>query len=99
MARLDAVRVRQVVPVAVVATVLVLGAAWAFSWPLQKAMALAPVIVLAVGAAAAVLVLWARVLADSLRRSAHPRRVVAIAVGAVVVIAALSVLGVELPRE
>jgi hypothetical protein len=93
------VRARLVVPVGLVAVGLVFAAAWLFTWPLQKAMALAPVIVVVVGAAAGLVVLWARVLTDSLRRSAHPRRIVAIAVGLVVAIAALSALGVELPRE
>jgi hypothetical protein len=92
-------RAKSLVPATLVAVGLVLLTAWIFAWPVQKAMALAPIIVVAVGAAAGVLVLWARVLTESLKRSAHPRRVVAIAVGAVVVIGVLSVLGVTLPRE
>jgi hypothetical protein len=92
-------RAKSVVTATIVAVGLVLLTAWVFAWPVQKAMALAPIIVVAVGAAAGVVVLWARVLSESLRKSANPRRVVAIAVGAVLVIAALSVLGVTLPRE
>ena len=92
-------RAKTVVPATLVAVGLVLLTAWLFAWPVQKAMVLAPIIVVAVGAAAGVVVLWTRVLTESLRKSAHPRRVVAIAVGAFFLILALSALGVTLPRE
>lgn len=78
---------------------LVLVAAWLFSWPLEKAVYLAPIIVVAFAAAAGILVLWTRVVLESLRRARRPRLVVAIAVAVVVVIGILSALGVELPRE
>jgi preprotein translocase subunit Sec61beta len=60
---------------------------------------LAPVIVLAFGAAAAVVVLWAKVGWEALQRRRRPWLVVGIAAAVVALIAALSLLGLELPRE
>jgi hypothetical protein len=77
----------------------VLLVVWAFEMSLERAAVLAPVIVVAFGAAAGVVVLWAKVGWESLRRRRRPWLVVAIAAGAVAVIAALSLLGLELPRE
>jgi hypothetical protein len=83
----------------VVTTALVLLVVWAFELSLDRAAVLAPVIVVAFGAAAGVVVLWVKVGWESLKRRRRPWLVVAIAVGALAVIAALSVLGLELPRE
>jgi len=52
---------------AAVCTVLVLGSAWLFQWPLEKALILAPVIVVVAGATAALFLLWAKVIRDSVR--------------------------------
>ena len=78
---------------------LVLAVVWAFEISLSRAALLAPVIVVAFGAAAGVVVLWAKVARDSLGRSRRPWLVAGIAVAAFAVIAALSLLGVNLPRE
>jgi hypothetical protein len=83
----------------VVTTALVLLVVWAFEMSLERAAVLAPVIVVAFGAAAGVVVLWAKVGWESLRRRRRPWLVVAIAAGTLAVIAALSLLGLELPRE
>jgi hypothetical protein len=83
----------------VVTTALVLLVVWAFEMSLERAAVLAPVIVAAFGAAAGVVVLWAKVGWESLRRRRRPWLVVAIAAGTLAVIAALSLLGLELPRE
>jgi hypothetical protein len=82
-----------------VTAALVLLVVWAFEMSLERAAVLAPVIVVAFGAAAGVVVLWAKVGWESLRRRRRPWLVVAIAAGALAVIAALSLLGLELPRE
>ena len=74
-------------------------AVWLFSLSLERAALLAPVIVVFAGAVAGLLVLWARVGWESLRRHSHPWRVVTLALGALGVLAALSVLGVKLPHE
>jgi hypothetical protein len=60
---------------------------------------LAPVIVIAVGALAALVLIWSRVGWESLRRREHPWRVLALSLGVIALIAVLSALGVRLPRE
>ena len=78
---------------------LVLAVVWAFEISVSRAALLAPVIVVAVGAGAGVVVLWAKVGWESLRRSRRPWLVAGITVAIFIVIAALSLLGVNLPRE
>jgi hypothetical protein len=78
---------------------LVLLVVGVFEVSLERAAVLAPVIVLAFGAAAAVVVLWAKVGWEALQRRRRPWLVVGIAAAVVVLIAALSLLGLELPRE
>jgi hypothetical protein len=90
---------KAVVVSSLVTTALVLLVVWAFELSLDRAAVLAPVIVVAFGAAAGVIVLWAKVGWESLRRRRRPWLVVTIAVGVLAVIAVLSVLGLELPRE
>jgi hypothetical protein len=93
------VSTKAVLASSVVTTALVLLVVWAFELSLDRAAVLAPVIVVAFGAAAGVVVLWAKVGWESLKRRRRPWLVVAIAVGALALIAALSLLGLELPRE
>ncbi|MFL5922040.1 MAG: hypothetical protein ACJ75Q_04500 [Gaiellaceae bacterium] len=78
---------------------LVLIVVWLFEVSLERAAVLAPVIVVAFGAAAGVVVLWAKVGWESLKRRQRPWLVVGIAAAVVVLIVALSLLGLELPRE
>ena len=78
---------------------LVLLVVGVFEVSLERAAVLAPVIVLAFGAAAAVVVLWAKVGWEALQRRQRPWLVVGIAAAVIVLIAALSLLGLELPRE
>jgi hypothetical protein len=78
---------------------LVLLVVWVFEVSLERAAVLAPVIVVAFGAAAGVVVLWAKVGWESLERSRRPWLVVGIAAAALALIAVLSLLGVDLPRE
>ena len=68
------------------------------SWP-ERVAILAPVIVVAVGAAAGLIVLWTKVGWESLRRQSHPWRIVALGLAALCLLVALSLLGVKLPRE
>jgi hypothetical protein len=82
-----------------VTAALVLLVVGVFEVSLERAAVLAPVIVLAFGAAAAVIVLWAKVGWEALQRRRRPWLVVGIAAAVVVLIAALSLLGLELPRE
>jgi hypothetical protein len=78
---------------------LVALTAWALSWPLEKAVALAPVIVVGVAAAVGLLILWGKIALHSLRESRHPRRVVAYWVIGLGLLVLLTVLGVKLPNE
>ena len=78
---------------------LMLAVTWAFEISLSHAALLAPVIVVAAGAAAGLVVLWAKVGWESLRRRRRPWLVAGIVVAAFAAIAALSLLGLDLPRE
>ena len=82
-----------------VISALVLAVTWAFEISLSHAALLAPAIVVAAGAAAGLVVLWAKVGWESLRRRRRPWLVAGIVVAAFALIAALSLLGLELPRE
>jgi len=77
----------------VVLTALIMG------WPLERAVYLAPVIVVATAALAGLLILWGKVAIQSLRESRRPRLVLGLWVGGIALLVLLSVLGVELPRE
>ncbi len=66
---------------------------------LERAALLAPAIVFFVGAVAGLAVVWGKAGADSLRRSRRPRLVVALFAAAIALLALLTWLGVELPRE
>ena len=78
---------------------LVAVTAWALSWPLEKAVYLAPVIVVAGAAAVGLVLLWSRVALNSLQESRHPRRVLAYWLLGLGLLVALTVLGVKLPSE
>jgi len=82
-----------------VTAMLVLLVVAVFEVSLERAAVLAPVIVLAFGAAAGVVVLWAKVGWEALQRRQRPWLVVGIAAAVIVLIATLSLLGLELPRE
>lgn len=83
----------------VVTAALVLLVVWVFEVPLDRAAVLAPVIVVAFGAAAGVVVLWAKVGWEALQRRRRPWLVLGLAVATVALIAGLSLLGLDLPRE
>ena len=78
---------------------LVSATAWALSWPFEKAVYLAPVIVVGGAAAVGLVLLWSKVALTSLRESRHPRRVVAYWLLGLGLLVVLTVLGVKLPNE
>jgi hypothetical protein len=78
---------------------LALATAWAFEIPLERALVLAPVLVVAAGLVAGTVVLLARAALESTRVSGHPRLVVGVVAGLVAVGVILTLLGIELPRE
>jgi hypothetical protein len=80
-------------------TAIVVVTVWLTNLSFQRAILLAPVLVVGVGAVAGLVVFWGRVGWTSYRRSRHQR---AIAIGSaclLVVLVVLSVLGVKLPHE
>lgn len=78
---------------------LVLLTVWVTDLSFQRAILLAPVLVIGVAAVAGLFVFWGRVGWDSLRRARHPRLIAAAAVAFVALIVGLTLLGVDLPRE
>ncbi len=92
-------RARVVVLSALACAALTLGAAWLFELSLERAILLAPALVIGAALLAAVGLLLGRAAAHSIRESGHPRLVVGILAGTLVLAVLLTVLGVELPRE
>ena len=78
---------------------LVVVTAWLLSWPFEKAVYLAPVIVVGGAAAVGLALLWGKIALNSLRESRHPRRVLAYWVLGLGLLVLLTVLGVKLPNE
>jgi hypothetical protein len=65
----------------------------------ERAVVMAPLIVIALGVTAAIFILLGRGLVESIRESGHPRLIVGGLVALAGVIVVLTYLGVELPRE
>ena len=78
---------------------LVLLASVVMGWPLEKAVYLAPVIVVGAAALVGLLILWGKVAAQSLRESKRPRLVLGLWAAGLALLVLLTVLGVQLPRE
>ena len=91
-------KVKLAVSTAAVAAVVPLTA-WLLHWPLEKAVYLAPVLVVGSAAVLGLVLLWAKVAFESLRESRRPRLVLALWLAGFGLLALLTVLGVELPRE
>jgi len=90
--------VRALAVSAAACTALVLATAWVFEMPLAEAAVAAPLIVAAAGALGFILVLWTRVLVDTLRRQRHPGRIVAAGAAVFAVLVVLSFF-VDLPAR
>jgi hypothetical protein len=80
-------------------TAIVVLTVWLTDLSFQRAILLAPVLVIGVGAAAGLVVFWGRVGWDSLRKSRHPRLIVGGSLVFVAFIVLLTILGVKLPHE
>ena len=78
---------------------LVVFTSWFMGWPLERAVYLAPVIVIGFAALAGLLILWIKVAFQQLRETRRPKLVVTLWLVGLGLLALLSVLGVELPRE
>jgi hypothetical protein len=89
----------RVVAASVGVTTLVLLAVWVTDLSLERAVLLAPVLVIGLAAVAGLVVFWGRVGWESLRGTRHPRLLIAAATAFVVLLVVLSLLGVKLPHE
>jgi hypothetical protein len=84
---------------AVAVCAMVAATATLMGWPLERAVYLAPVIVIGFAAVAGLVILWGKVALQSLRESRRPKLVLALWLAGIALIALLSFLGVQLPRE
>jgi hypothetical protein len=84
---------------AVAVAAMVATTAWMLGWPLERAVYLAPVIVVGFAAAAGLVILWGKVALQALRETRRPRLVLTLWLVGLGLLVLLSVLGVELPRE
>ena len=88
------------IPVALGAIVgMVAFTAWFMGWPLERAIYLAPVIVIGFAALAGLLILWVKVALQQLRETRRPKLVLTLWLVGLGLLVLLSVLGVSLPRE
>ncbi|TMK28340.1 MAG: hypothetical protein E6G32_11900 [Actinobacteria bacterium] len=83
----------------VAVTAIVVVTVWLTNLSFQRAILLAPVLVLGLAAAAGLAVFWGRVGWESLRKSRRPRLVLVAAFAFVGLLVLLTVLGVKLPHE
>ena len=87
-------------PVAAVAVAAMVAlTAVLMGWPLERAVYLAPIIVVGFAAAAGLLILWGKVALQQLRETRRPRLVLALWALGIGLLVLLSYLGVELPKE
>jgi hypothetical protein len=82
-----------------VVTALIVITVWVTDLSFQRAILLAPVLVIGVAAAAGLFVFWGRVGWESFRQSRRPRLVLGLSLGFIAVLVVLTVLGVKLPHE
>jgi predicted neutral ceramidase superfamily lipid hydrolase len=88
------------IPAALAVTLgLVVLTAWFMQWPVERAVYLAPVILVGFAAVVGLVLLWGKVVVQSLRESRRPKLVLALWLAGIALIVLLTVIGVELPRE
>jgi len=83
----------------VAVTTIVVVTVWVTDLSFQRAILLAPVLVIGLAAAAGLVVFWGRVGWESLSRTRRPRLVIAGSVAFVALLVVLTLLGVKLPHE
>ena len=84
---------------AVAVVAMVTATAVLMGWPFERAVYLAPVIVIAFAAVAGLLILWGKVALQQLRESKRPRLVLALWAVGIGMLFLLTYLGVKLPKE
>jgi hypothetical protein len=80
-------------------TAIVAVTVWLTNLSFQRAILLAPVLVVGVGAVAGLVVFWGRVGWESYSRSSHRRAIAVASALLLAILVALSILGVKLPHE
>ena len=80
-------------------TAIVVLTVWLTDLSFERAILLAPVLVIGVAALAGLAVFWGKVGWESVRVTRHPRLLVAGVVVVVALLTLLTVLGVKLPHE
>ena len=80
-------------------TALVVATVWLTDLSFERAILLAPVLVIGLAAVAGLVVFWGRVGWESFRQARHPRLIAGLAAAFVGLLVGLTLLGVELPRE
>ncbi len=90
---------RKIVIASIGVVVLVVVTASLLEWPLERAIYLAPLLVVAVLTVAGLILFWVKVAVDQIRETRRPRLWAAVIIGGIGVISLLALLGVELPRE
>jgi hypothetical protein len=83
----------------VVVLVLVAATSWMLAWPFEKALFLAPVIVVCGAAVVGLLILWGKIAFQSLKESRRPRLILGLWLAGIALLVLLTILGVNLPRE
>jgi len=73
--------------------------AWLLGLSLERVLLLAPALVIGTGLVLGVFILLGRAAAESIRSLKRPRLVFALAVAGIALLAILTMIGVELPRE
>ena len=68
-------------------------------WPFERAVYLAPVIVIGFAAVAGLLILWGKVAWQQLQETKRPRLVITLWILGIGLLVLLSILGVKLPKE
>jgi hypothetical protein len=84
---------------AVAVCAMVAVTALLMGWPLERAVYLAPVIVVGFTAAAGLLILWGKVAWQQLQETKRPRLVITLWILGIGLLVLLSILGVKLPKE
>jgi hypothetical protein len=88
------------IPLALAAVlVLVATTSWVLAWPFERALFLAPVIVVCGAAVVGLLILWGKIAFNSLRESRRPRLVLGLWLAGIALLVVLTIVGVNLPRE
>src|SRR5438445_649873 len=86
-------RIRLAASSLALAVALCAATAWALSWPFEKAVYLAPIIVAAAGAVVGLLVFWARVVYVQVRDSPNRRLLIWLGAAFVALVVVLTGLG------